>query len=65
MFDSVSDFGIGDVWDMPLCDFSFSGLAGWVRCIARWIVGIEKLSVVYAGLACFLYEGLACLFVSV
>ena len=47
MFDSVSDFGIGDVWDMPLCDFNFSGLVGWVRCSARWIAGIEKLSAVY------------------
>ena len=54
VFDSVFDFGIGDVWDMPLCDFSISGL-----------VGVEKLSALYEGLACFLYEGLACLFVSV
>ena len=30
VFDSVSDFGIGDVWDMPLCDFSFTELARWV-----------------------------------
>nr|POE78162.1 2-alkenal reductase (nadp(+)-dependent) [Quercus suber] len=24
-------FGIADVWDLPLCDFSFGGLDGWVR----------------------------------
>ena len=30
VFDSVSNFGIGVVWDMPLCDFSFTRLARWV-----------------------------------
>ena len=36
MFDSVFDFDIGDVWDMPLCDFSFSGFAGWVM-VYCWV----------------------------
>ena len=31
VFGSVSDFGIADVWDLPLCNFSFGGLDGWVR----------------------------------
>ena len=30
VFGSVSDFGIADVWDLFLCDFSFRGLDGWV-----------------------------------
>ena len=29
------------------------------------LAGVEKLSALYEGLACFLYEELACLFVSV
>ena len=29
------------------------------------LASVEKLSALYAGLACFLYEELACLFVSV
>ena len=36
MFDSVSDFGIGNVSDMPLCDFSFTGLARWVM-VYCWV----------------------------
>ena len=35
MFDSVFDFGFADVWDLPLCDFSFAGLDG--VCRFRWI----------------------------
>jgi len=31
VFDNVSNFGIANVWDLPLCDFSFGGLDGWVR----------------------------------
>ena len=31
MFDSVSDFGNANVWDLPLCNFSFGGLDRWVR----------------------------------
>ena len=30
MFDSVLDIDIGAVWDLPLCDSSFSALDGWV-----------------------------------
>ena len=32
MFNSVSNFGIADVWDLPLCNFSFGGLDGDFSC---------------------------------